>query len=634
MEKEPEAIRRASEADYLQLLELGLPQNSDANKQLHYNEDGRGASIWDTFSGANTVGMKGADCSYCCTQAPCPVNPAMGIKGATGNVACDGYHMVDTDVALMKSMGLKHYRFSIAWPRIFPSGRAADGINKKGIAFYNRLIDKLLDAGITPYVTLYHWDLPQGLLSPPEKRAWWARDDDTGEPIPEIQEEFLSFVDTCFSAFGDRVKMWFTFNEPWTLTFLASGMGKAPCHPDLSEQSRDPYIAAHNILNAHAAAVDLYRRKYQQKQGGRIGITLNSDWREPKTSDPKDVAAALRGMAFNLGWFGDPIFGGKGDYPPSMRRFFGDRLPNFTAEQKQLINGSADFFALNHYGSGWSSYSEKPGVDTAFAQITNDGLVHGQSVWLYGAGWGLRKLLQWVHHRYGHPAIYLTEGGWSIKAENVSTGIADKERALYYYNYTSEMARAINEDGVDIRGYFAWSLMDNYEWERGYVERFGMVYNDYRPGWDANAPVGQSTQPTAGLQVRTRKFSSCWLERVTTENALTHPDDFTGCVDPSIFDGSWTDFRQPHCSRKLTVDQSGLSGHVIGANNDSPAGCDGKTDKVWGPLRAVISGGTVVVDFSVLGGSDRLQGFWNNRTKTIDWGDGSFWMPVRELVLI
>jgi len=562
------------------------------------------------------------------------LNPAMGVKGATGNVACDGYHIVDTDITLMKSMGLKHYRFSIAWPRIFPTGRAADGLNSQGIDYYNNLIDKLLDAGITPYVTLYHWDLPQGLLSPPEKRAWWARNNTTGEPIQEIQEEFLSFVDTCFTAFGDRVKMWFTFNEPWTLTFLASGWGKAPCHPDLSEQSKDPYIAAHNVLNAHAAAVDLYRKKFQQKQGGKIGITLNSDWREPKTSDPQDVAAALRGMAFNLGWFGDPIFGGKGDYPPSMRRFYGDRLPKFTEEQKQLLNGSADFFALNHYGTGWSSYAEKPGPDTAFAEISNDGLVHGQSAWLYGAGWGLRKLLLWVHHRYGHPTIYLTEGGWSIKADNVSAGIADKERALYYYNYTSEMARAINEDGVDVRGYFAWSLMDNYEWERGYLERFGMVYNDYRMGWDEDAPVDKQWQPTAGLQVRTRKFSSCWLERVYTENALTQPDDFAGCVDSSLFAGNWTDAKHPHCPRKITVDKLGLSGHVVGANSDGVNGCNGKSDRTWGPLRAALSGGTVVVDFSSLGISDRLHGFWNNGTKTIDWSDGSKWTRVATLVLV
>jgi len=593
-----------------------------------YREGGRGASIWDTYTGADTVGMPGANCSYCCKQAPCPVHPAMSSKGATGNVACDHYHMVDTDLALMKSMGLKHYRFSIAWPRIFPTGRSADGINPEGKAFYNNLIDKLVALGITPYVTLYHWDLPQGLLDPPAQRAWWAREDATMEPVPEIQEEYLAFADACFAAFGDRVKVWFTFNEPWTFTYLASGWGKAPCHPDLSNWRMDPYIAGHNVLNAHAAAVDLYRRKYQKQQGGKIGITLNSDWREPKTNDPLDVAAAARGVEFALGWFADPIFGGRGDYPPAMRRFYGDRLPRFTARQSQLLAGSADFFALNHYSSGWSAFSNQTvGHDSSKSKVDSSGFVKGQSVWLYSVPWGIRKLLNWVHHRYAHPEIWLTEGGWSARADTAEEGAIDMGRLQYYANYTSEMLRAIKEDGVDVRAYFAWSLMDNFEWDRGYLERFGLVFNDYVPGPDPHAPMGDPMQPTAGRQVRTRKLSSCWFEAVWTGGRLVDPEDpaFEGCVGPEVFRGAFVDPQRPHCRRDITVDTSGRGGHITGADGPGGGDCNGQTDKVWGPLRAYISGGTISVDFSPKGGPENLSGFWNRTTRSVEWGDGSTW---------
>jgi beta-glucosidase/6-phospho-beta-glucosidase/beta-galactosidase len=185
-----------------------------------YQEGGRGASIWDTFTGANTIGMPGADCGHCCKTTPCPVNEGMSAKGATGNVACDHYHLWRSDIALMKSMGLRHYRFSIAWARIVPTGRIADGINEEGIAFYSDLLDGLIAAGITPSVTLYHWDLPQGLLDPPRVNGWWSRDDD-GRPNGEILDDWLGYVSVCFERFGDRVKMWFTFNEAWTSSFLA-----------------------------------------------------------------------------------------------------------------------------------------------------------------------------------------------------------------------------------------------------------------------------------------------------------------------------------------------------------------------------------------------------------------------------
>jgi len=604
-----------------------------------YREGGRGASIWDTFSGANTVGMPGANCSYCCKEAPCPVNPAMFAVGATGNVADDHYHMFKNDIALMKSMGLKHYRFSIAWPRMVPTGRIADGVNEEAKTFYNALIDGLLAEGITPYVTLYHWDLPQGLFSPPDRMGWWSVDAATGEPNGAIQDEFVAFADVCFKEFGDRVKLWITFNEGWTFTYLASNYGKAPTIKAISDQMRDPYIAAHNVLNAHAAAVNLYRTKYQPKQGGSIGITNNQDWREPKSTDPEDIAAAERTLEFQLGWWCDPIFGGKGDYPPAMRVIYGDRLPKFTPEQSQLINMSADFFGLNHYGTGWAEFSTTPGADSSYAKVTEDGppfgFVKGQSGWLYGSGWGFRKLLNWVDKRYNRPIIYVTESGWSLAADSgAEEGANDPGRVAYYANYTTAMQQAIHDDGVDVRGFFAWSLMDNYEWERGYIERFGTSYNDFAFGFDPNGP-DNSSQPTAGQQKRRRKTTSCWLEAVWTGNSLVDPNgpSFTGCVTSAVFNRTYSDPRSAGCSRQIFVNPDGLSGRITGKDKGliTLAACDGITDWAWmAPVPATFSGGSIVADFSSRGGPEMARGYWSRATESIDWEDGTAWTALED----
>ncbi|CAK0837558.1 unnamed protein product [Prorocentrum cordatum] len=250
----------------------------------------------------------------------------------------------------------------------------------------------IVNAGITPYATLYHWDLPQGLLDPPRVSGWWSRDSN-GKPNGEIIQDWIDYCDIVFDALGDRVKYWVTFNEPWTFVFLGSGFGKAPGIPEFSDQGRDPYVAAHNVLNAHAAAVNLYRTKYASKQGGKIGITNNADWREPKTAQPSDVAAADRTVLFQLGWFSEPIFGGNGDYPPEMRKLYGDRLPRFTTEQRRLLNGSADFFGLNHYGTSWAEYDPgSPHPDDSYAATSHDGFVQGGSVWLYGGAASLMHL--------------------------------------------------------------------------------------------------------------------------------------------------------------------------------------------------------------------------------------------------
>ena len=505
-----------------------------------YNEDGRGASIWDTFTGANTVGMPGSACA----EAPCPINVEGGMYdvGATGNVANDHYHKYKEDVAMMKAMGLKHYRFSIAWPRVVPTGKVEDGVNELGLQFYDDLIDELLAAGITPWVTLYHWDLPQGLLAPMYGLfGWYSVEEDGATPSGQIVPHFVDFARVVFGRYGDRVKHWLTFNEAWTFTWLGGGWGKAPALPaysgmDTGNGPKWAYVAMHNVLWAHGAAVDLYRTTFQAAQGGKIGITNNCDWREPLTRDARDVAAAERAIEFQLGWASDPIFGAAGDYPAAMRELVGDALPVFTAEQKALIQGSADFYGLNHYGTGWAQFDEgAPGADKTYATVSEGAgpngpaFVRAQSVWLFGSGWGFRKMLNWVSNRYARPEIYVTEGGWSLAANSSADGTIDPERTYYYANYTSAMLQAIEEDGVDVKGYFAWSLMDNFEWERGYAERFGQNFNDFAWGYDPNAAANQYTQPTTN-QTRFRKDSSCWYEQVYTTNALVSPATFPGCA--------------------------------------------------------------------------------------------------------
>eukprot|EP00446_Apocalathium_sp_SHHI-4_P013931 CAMPEP_0177200098 /NCGR_PEP_ID=MMETSP0367-20130122/26036_1 /TAXON_ID=447022 ORGANISM="Scrippsiella hangoei-like, Strain SHHI-4" /NCGR_SAMPLE_ID=MMETSP0367 /ASSEMBLY_ACC=CAM_ASM_000362 /LENGTH=791 /DNA_ID=CAMNT_0018648511 /DNA_START=12 /DNA_END=2387 /DNA_ORIENTATION=- len=611
-----------------------------------YREDGRGASIWDTFSGADTVGMPGAACSYCCKKPPCDINAAMFDKGATGNVAADHYHMWETDIAMMKSMGLKHYRFSISWPRLIPTGKVKDGVNEKGKAFYNGLIDALLEAGITPYVTLYHWDLPQGLLDPPKVGGWWSRDSE-GKPDGAITQDFVDYGKVCFEAFGDRVKTWVTFNEPWTALYLASGWGKAPSIPEFSDMTTDPWIGGHNLLNAHAAVVDLYRQEFKY-QGGQIGITNNCDWREPKTTSPEDIAAAERSVLFQLGWMSDPIFGKEGDYPPEMRKVYGDRLPNFTHHQTKLLKGSADFYGLNHYGTSWAAYDPTtPGADLSYANVTHEGLPEGMSIWLFGSGWGFRKMMNWVGRRYDNPLTLVTEGGWSLPADTAAEAVSDHDRVMYYANYTSEMLKAIHEDKLNIKGYFAWSLMDNYEWERGYKERFGTAYTDFDYGYDKFAPCNNDSQPTVGRQWRQRKDSSCWLEQVSTKNALTSPSksDFPGCVDSSVFDGLFNDTTSG-CNRTMQLVGSSGKADILGSMPKMPwqphgcgqygkqacpkaaDTCTGSDDDMMEIKGVRVSGGSIVVDYSKKGGPQNFGGFWNDATKSIIWADGNVWEKV------
>ena len=404
-----------------------------------WNEGGRGLSIWDVFSGSGDFRP----------------NPGHEEKDDTGEVACDHYHRVKQDVELAASLGLKNYRFSIAWPRLLPNGTLAGGINAEGVQFYHGLIDELIAKGITPYVTLYHWDLPQALQTP-SLRGWLDR---------AIVPLFRDFAKLCFREYGGKVKYWTTFNEAWTFTVLGYGSGsKAPGRP-YTDIAHYPYLAGHHVLLAHAEAYAAFKADPTlTAKGAKIGITNNCDFTEPASDSPADIAAAERVNEWWLAWFTDPIW--RGHYPESMVRKLGSRLPSFTPEEALKLKGSSDFFGLNHYGSRFAraqpsapnyegSHEMMYWKDFEASTFVSDDFPKAASVWLFSVPWGLRKLLNWIDKRYADtkPPIYVTENGWSTPgSESAAQGIVDDGRVLFYHNYTGEMQRAIYEDGVDVRG--------------------------------------------------------------------------------------------------------------------------------------------------------------------------------------
>lgn len=434
------------------------------------NLDGKGPSIWDAFVSI----------------------PGKILNGETGNIACDHYHKFKEDIQLMKDMGVKAYRFSIAWSRVMPTGK--DAVNEQGIQFYSDLIDELIKADIEPWVTLYHWDLPLALQL--EDDGWLS------DTIPDY---FAAYSDLCFSRFGDRVKNWITLNEPWVVAILGYGQGVfAPGRISTSE----PYQAAHQLILAHGKAVKVYREKYSH-QNGKIGMSNNCDWREPLTNKQEDIDAAERALLFFVGWFADPIY--KGDYPSVMRERLGERLPTFSEEEKLMIKGTSDFFGLNHYTTMYAAQADENVIETNV--YGNGGISEDQDVdlsldkdwkltlmnWAV-VPWGCKKLLDWIDERYDHPSIYITENGCAYPDEIIDGKVNDQDRLEFYKGYLKACQEAI-ESGVNLKGYFAWSFMDNFEWASGYEKRFGLHYVDFE------------------TLKRTPKNSALWFRKVLENNS-------------------------------------------------------------------------------------------------------------------
>jgi len=339
------------------------------------------------------------------------------------------------------------------------------------VRFYNGLIDELIANGIHPVATLYHWDLPLTLQM--EFDGWLSE---------MTASAYVQYAVLCFARFGDRVKHWITFNEP--ANHAVYGFARGEHAPGRSRrQTREPYVAAHYMLLAHAYAVARYRSEFQPQQRGLISIALNSDWREPATDAPADIAAAQRSMEFNLGWFADPLF--TGDYPPSMRQRVGSRLPAFTPAQQRLLINSTDFFALQHYSTLLVSMRPDGELDQSSFYADEGVRYHptpGARKNVLGwdvAPFGFHRLLKWVSSRYKPSGgIVVTENGLPLFEEAPHAARRDLQRVCYIKQYLAQLAKAMRE-GVDVRGYFVWSLLDNFEWAQGTAPRFGLLHVDF-----------------------------------------------------------------------------------------------------------------------------------------------------------
>ncbi|GAM84303.1 hypothetical protein ANO11243_022970 [Dothideomycetidae sp. 11243] len=432
------------------------------------HQDGRADSIWDVF----------------CRQ------PGK-IRGRhDGEVACDSYNRYKDDVALLKSLGAQCYRFSASWSRVIPLGGRNDPVNPKGLQYYVDLVDELRANDIEPIVTLYHWDLPADL----DQRYGGLLNKE------EVGLDFERYARVMFEALCGKVDKWVTLNEPWCSSILGYSLGVAApgrmSNRDKSkvgDSSTEPWIVGHSLLLAHARAVKTFRKDFQPKHGGQIGIVLSGDWCYPwDPNDPQDVAGAQRELEFVIGWFADAVYFGM--YPESMRKQLGERLPRFTDQESALLKGSSDFYGMNHYCSHFvkhrSSRSDAAdyvgNIESVFTNVSGEAVgPETESEWLHPNPKGFRHLLGWISRRYGRPIIYVTENGTSVKGENelpLKEMLVDDFRVCYFRDYIRAMAEAYTHDGVDVRGYMAWSLLDNFEWADGYSCRFGVTYVDYEGG--------------------------------------------------------------------------------------------------------------------------------------------------------
>lgn len=445
--------------------------------------------------------------------------------GSNGDVAADHYHRYMEDVELMHSLGVNSYRFSLSWSRILPSGRFGK-TNLDGIKFYNDLIDSLLMKGIEPFVTLSHYDIPQEL----EDRygAWLSS---------EIQKDFEYYAEVCFKAFGDRVKYWSTFNEPNVMVekgYLTGTYPPSRCsvpvgHCPYGDSDLEPFIAAHNVILSHAAAVDVYKKSYQAQQGGSIGIVISMHWYEPHRDIPVDRLATERAQAFQVAWFLDPIV--FGEYPPEMRQVLGSRLPTFSsADRRILLQNKLDFVGVNHYTTEYVkdcmfSPCGLGGIERSNGYRDTTGERNGLPIGtptampgFYVVPYGMEKMVMYVKERYGDLPMFVTENGFAQASSKNATAkdlLDDSDRAEYLESYLTSLSNAIRK-GADVRGYFAWALVDNFEWLYGYTLRFGLYYVNFNTQervpklsakWYKKLLQGSNLQQKAKINVNRRGIS-------------------------------------------------------------------------------------------------------------------------------
>lgn len=427
-----------------------------------HDVDGRSPSIWDTFSRT----------------------PGRVLHGHTGDVACDHYHLMADDVALMSDLGLGAYRFSVAWPRVVPGGTGA--VNAAGLDFYDRLVDALLARGITPYVTLYHWDLPQVLQ---DQGGWENR---------ATVDAYVAYADAVATRLGDRVHHWITHNEPWCASFLAHYIGEhAPGKNDL----RAAVVSSHHLLLSHGLAVPVIRAR---STGAEVGITVNLGMGRARTDGPQDTAAAHAADGYLNRWFLDPLYG-RG-YPADMVARFGDAMPAVSDADLDAIATPTDFLGINSYNPQLVGPTANPDNPLGFDPLPADAMT-AMGYELTAMGWpvvpdAFGQLLTRVARDYEPPAIYVTENGAAFDDEVVDGSCHDPRRVAFLQSHLAALRTALDE-GAPVRGYFAWSLLDNFEWAFGYTKRFGLVHVDY------------------DTQVRTPKSSALWYRDTIAANGFT-----------------------------------------------------------------------------------------------------------------
>jgi len=394
------------------------------------HEDGRGESIWDRFT----------------------ATPGRILNGEDGRVACDSYHRFPEDVRLMRELGLNGYRFSVAWPRILPEGRGR--VNQAGLDFYDRLVDELLAGGIEPFLTLYHWDLPQAL------------EDAGGWPVRETADAFAEYAEVVAARLGDRVRHWLTVNEPWVVAWLGYATGQ-----DAPGRTSEPdaVAAGHHVLVAHGRAVEVLRRDVPK---AKVGLAIDLIPMHPLSGSEEDVEAARLEDAVRNRWFLDPVL--RGEYPSAGLRRLGPMLPPVAVDDLRAIAAPLDFLGVNYY---------RRHVVRAHPATGSPDVVDPPGGERTGMGWevypdALHELLLRLRDEYGAPPVYVTENGAAFPDTRTNGHVEDPLRTSYIERHVDSIGRAL-EDGVEVAGYFVWSLLDNFEWSRGYSQRFGLVYVDF-----------------------------------------------------------------------------------------------------------------------------------------------------------
>ncbi len=401
------------------------------------HEDGRGASIWDQFA----------------------ATPGKVHQGQTGAVACDHYHRMPEDVALMASLGLKAYRFSIAWPRIQPEGTGA--ANSLGLDFYDRLVDALLAHDIVPLATLYHWDLPLALH---QQGGWLNR---------ATANHFAEYAEIVGRRLGDRVPWWLTLNEPWCAAFLGYGNG---LHAPGMHNTQAAFVAGHHLLLAHGHAMQ--RLRATVRADAQLGIALNLNPAYPHDNSPETLRAVQEVDRFNNGWFLDPIF--RGHYPEQLSADFKVAPPPILDGDMELISTPIDYLGVNYYSRSLIPLHQGTSpVGTSSATVVSDQDGHFTEM-----GWeiyppGLTDLMVQLDRDYRPRKIVITENGAAFPDEwDGGDRVDDPRRSDYLAAHIQAMATALVQ-GVPLAGYFAWALMDNFEWAEGFSKRFGLVYVDF-----------------------------------------------------------------------------------------------------------------------------------------------------------